>query len=99
MATKQNLELNVKAQAKNLDPAQREFVLAELKTYMWNKGKIAKIEKGIDNGDYDLDDEKKVLAERHQLVNENASLFGHIMRWLKGTATEESELDSFISEK
>ena len=95
--TRTNLELKVKEQAKNLDPAQREFVLAELDTYLWNKRKIARIEDEVDSGALSLDDEKKILAERHQLVNENSGLFGHIMRWLKGTAVEESEFDKFLS--
>lgn len=97
MASKTNLELNVKQQAKNLDPAQREFVLAELKTYMWNKTKIEAIQKQVEGGDLEMDVEKKKIAERHQLVCENSALFGHIMRWLKGTAAEGSELDKFLT--
>lgn len=97
MGTKTNLERNVRDQAENLDPAQREFVLAELDTYLWNKRKIASLEKEIDSGDLTLDQEKKVIANRHQLVNENSGLFGHIMRWLKGTAVQESDFDRFLN--
>ena len=97
MATQTNLELNVKAQAKNLDPAQKEFVLAELKTYMWNKQKIEAIQKDVDSGELDASDVKAQLTIRHQLVAENSTLFGHIMKYLKDTATEESPLDAFIS--
>ena len=35
----EKLEEAVAKQAASLDPAQKEFVLAELKTYMWNKQK------------------------------------------------------------
>ena len=97
MATQTNLEQNVKAQAKNLDPAQKEFVLAELKTYMWNKQKIEDIQKQVDSGELDIRATKAQLTVRHQLVAENSTLFGHIMKWLKGTAAEKSELESFLS--
>ena len=92
------LESNVKAQANNLDPAQKEFVLAELKTYMWNKQKIEAIQNGVDGGEMDSAEVKAQLTIRHQLVAENSTLFGHIMKYLKGTMTEESELDSFLSQ-
>ena len=98
MATQTNLEQNVKAQAKNLDPAQKEFVLAELKTYMWNKQKIEAIQKEVDSGELDITATKAQLTVRHQLVAENSTLFGHIMKWLKGTMVEKSELDSFLDE-
>ena len=97
MATKTNLEQRVAEQAANLDPAQCEFVMAELKTYLWNKGQIESIERDVKSGMYDLDDERKAIGERHQLVNENSALFGHIMKWLKDTAPEEAdELGEFI---
>lgn len=91
-----NLEKSVRAQADNLDPAQREFVLAELKTYLWNKRKIGRIQELVDSGELTLDKEKRHLAERHQLVSENSALFSHIMRWLKDTGTQESALDRFL---
>ena len=97
MATQTNLEVNVRSQAKKLDPAQREFVLAELKTYMWNKQKIEDIQKEVDSGELDLTAVKAQLLIRHQLVAEQSTLFGHIMKWLKGTSSEESELESFIN--
>ena len=89
------LEQAVSRQAEGLDPAQREFILAEFRTYKWNAAKIADMEARLLD-ETDPDTEKKALAARHQLVNENASLFSHIMRWLKGTATEESPFDEFI---
>ena len=97
MATQTNLEVNVRSQAKKLDPAQREFVLAELKTYMWNKQKIEDIQKEVDSGELDLAAVKAQLLIRHQLVAEQSTLFGHIMKWLKGTSGEESQLESFIN--
>lgn len=97
MPAKTNLEIAVNEQAQNLDPAQREFVLTELKTYLWNKKKIESIQSLVDSGEIGLDTEKKQLAERHQLVSENSALFSHIMRWLKGTVVQESELDSFLN--
>ena len=97
MATQTNLELNVKAQAKKLDPAQKEFVLAELKTYMWNKQKIEAIQKEVDSGELGVSETKAQLTIRHQLVAENSTLFGHIMKWLNGTTTEESPIDDFLN--
>ena len=91
-----NLEMNVRAQAKNLDPAQKEFVLAELKTYMWNKKKIEAIQRDVDSGVLDVTETKAQLTIRHQLVAENSTLFGHIMKWLNGTAAEKSKLDDFL---
>ena len=91
-----NLEKAVRAQAESLDPAQKEFVLAELKTYLWNKRKINHIQGLVDSGELTLDKEKRHLAERHQLVSENSALFSHIMRWLKDTGAQESALDKFL---
>lgn len=103
MAKKTSLEQAVKKQADTLEPAQREFVMAEYETYKWNASKIAQLEKQLDegvireNGTHDLDAEAKLFRQRHQLVAEQSSLFSHIMRWLKGTTATESELDQFIS--
>ena len=97
----EDLAKAIENQAQSLDPAQREFVMAEFETYCWNAGKIEKIQSAIDSGEvYDEDGlkaEAAMLRERHQLVTEQASLFSHIMRWLKGTAAEESKLDAFLS--
>lgn len=90
------LEAAVRNQAENLDPAQRGFVLSEFRTYRWNAMKIFDIEEHINGGFFDPDIEKKAIGERHQLVTENASLFTHIMQWLKGTATEQSALEDFL---
>lgn len=96
-----SLDEAVKKQAASLEPAQREFVLAEFRTYKWNEGRIAKLEstlKAMESDEVrDLDREGKLFRQRHQLVAEQSSLFSHIMRWLKGTAAEESKLDAFLN--
>ena len=97
MTKKSDLEVAVSNQASNLDPAQREFVLTEFETYKWNLHKIDDIQKAVDAGELPPDIEKKQIAERHQLVCENSALFSHIMRWLKDTVAQESELDSFLN--
>lgn len=92
----------VEKQAANLDPAQREFVLEEFRTYEWNSARISELEKqleeGVFNGEGDrlYDAEGKLFRQRHQMVAEQSTLFSHIMRWLKGTAVEVSELDDFL---
>ena len=97
------LEEAVRKQAANLDPAQRCFVLAELRIYQWNESRIAALEAELkepaisDEGTRNLDYEGKLFRQRHQLVAEQSSLFAHIMKWLKGTAAEESALDSFLN--
>lgn len=97
MSKESKLEEAVQKQASSLDPAQREFVLAEYETYKWNAAKIERIQKKIDTGKLDADAEAKQIRERHQLVSEQSALFGHIMRWLKDTGGEESELDKFLA--
>lgn len=90
----------IEKQAASLDPAQREFVLAEFRTYQWNEDRIAKLEstlKAMESDDVrDLDREGKLFRQRHQLVAEQSSLFSHIMRWLKGTSASESKLEAFL---
>lgn len=93
------LEEAVRKQADSLDPAQREFVLAEFETYKWNAAKIDSLQEKINDDPYDIDGlkaEAALVRERHQLITEQTALFGHIMRWLKGTAAEKSELDEFL---
>ena len=93
-----SLEEAVRKQADSLDPAQREFMLAEFRNYQWNAAEIVRIEKEVESGAYeDHVAEKRALGIRHQLVNENASLSTHIMGWLRGTAAGENKLDAFIS--
>ena len=100
----EKLRESVEKQAKNLDPAQRDFVLAEFGTYVWNANHIAELERQLEEGVIDAggyhnyDAEGKLFRQRHQLVAEQSSLFTHIMRWLKGTVAEESALDEFLSE-
>ena len=98
------LEDAVKKQADSLDPAQREFVLAEFETYKWNAKRQRDLEKQLEAGIVDAegfhnyDAEGKLFRQRHQIVTEQSSLFSHIMRWLKGTASEQSELAAFLEE-
>jgi hypothetical protein len=91
----------IEKQAKSLDPAQMEFILAEFETYKWNAKRINQLEKQLEayaeSEDRNLDMESKLFRQRHQLVAEQSALFSHIMRWLKGTATEESALDAFLN--
>lgn len=90
-------------QAANLDPAQKEFVLAEFETYEWNAARIAELESQLESGIIDnegfhnYDAEGKLFRQRHQMVAEQSTLFSHIMRWLKGTVAETSEIDEFLS--
>ena len=96
----EKLQEAVERQAANLDPAQREFVLEELRTYQWNAKKIADLERQIDENPHNEDGlkvEGALVKERHQIITEQTALFGHIMRWLKGTNAEQSELESFLS--
>jgi len=90
------LERAVREQADSLDPAQKEFVLAEFRIYRWNAKKIRALEKKLNAGGIDPDVQSKYFRQRHQLVAEQASLFSHIMRWLKGTAAGKSEFDKFL---
>jgi len=98
-----NLKDAVEKQAANLDPAQKEFVLAEFGTYMWNAARIEELERQLEEGIVDAegyhnyDAEGKLFRQRHQMVAEQSTLFSHIMRWLKGTMVEESPLDEFLS--
>ena len=103
MAKKQDnledLRKAIETQVESLDPAQREFVKAEFRTYEWNAAQIEKIQAEIDSGAVyeDVKAEAAILRERHQLVTEQAALFSHIMRWLKGTAPEgKAEIEEFM---
>ena len=96
MADIKKLEQAVRKQAESLDPAQKEFVLAEFAIYKHNANTIEKLDKKLDNEEINLDDHGKLFRQRHQLVSEQSSLFGHIMKWLKGTAAEESKLEAFL---
>lgn len=100
MSRNAKLKDAIEKQAASLDPAQREFVLAEFRTYQWNEDRIAKLEstlKAMESDEVrDLDREGKLFRQRHQLVAEQSSLFSHIMRWLKGTSASESKLEAFL---
>ena len=95
-----DLEAAIRKQAESLDPAQREFVLDRFETYKWNVAKIEELQDRInaqtDDDPDSLKAEAALVRERHQIITEQTALFGHIMRWLKGTATEEDELASFL---
>lgn len=98
MANKTKLQTAIENQASSLDPAQREFVLKEFDTYLWNARKLARLEAKLDgeDGEYSLEAEAKLFKQRHQLVAEQSALFSHIMRWLKGTSAGKSPLDEFL---
>lgn len=99
------LEEAVRKQATALEPAQREFVLAQFEHYKWNELQIADLEVQLKDGIVDIegfhnyDAEGKLFRQRHQLVAEQGTLFSHIMRWLKGTASDEDEFDAFLKKR
>ncbi len=102
MTKKDKLQEAIEKQAASLDPAQREFVLAQFATYKWNAGQIAILEKQLEEGVADADGyrnyqaENQLFKQRHQMVAEQSVLFSHIMRWLKGTAAGNDELNEFL---
>lgn len=96
--SKDSLTQAVETQAGKLDPAQMGFVTAEYETWSWNRERIKTIEKIVDSGELSTDNEKKLLTERHQLVTENASLFSHIMRNLRGTGDDTDEFTEFMND-
>ena len=102
MPKKDNLQEAIERQAASLDPAQREFVLTQFTTYQWNANRISELEGQLEGGVFredgtrNFDAEGKLFRQRHQIVAEQNVLFSHIMRWLKGTAAQESELDKFL---
>ena len=95
------LEKAVREQAKALEPAQCEFVLAQFEHYRWNAERIAKLEAQLEGSQddecRDLDHEGKLFRQRHQLVAEQSVLFKSIMQHLKGTGATESKLDAFLN--
>ena len=95
-ASAKRLREAIENQAKSLDPAQREFVLTEFETFKWNAKQIKTVQKSIRSEEISQDEKSKLIKLRHQLVTEQSALFGHIMRWLKGTAVEQSEFDKFL---
>ena len=104
MSRTEKLKNAIEKQAASLDPAQREFVMAELRTYIWNDNRMEELEEQLqggivdpESGIHDLDREGKLFRQRHQIVSEQSALFSHIMRWLKGTAAEKSPLDEFLA--
>lgn len=102
MAEKDKLKEAIENQAKSLDPAQREFVMAQFATYQWNAKQIAILEEQLETGVADAEGfrnyqaENQLFKQRHQMVAEQSVLFSHIMRWLKGTAVGDNELDEFL---
>lgn len=99
MPKKDSLTQAVETQSSRLDPAQRGFVKAEFETWKWNRKRIRAIENMVDDGHMGVDEEKRILSERHQLVTENASLFSHIMRNLKNTGDDTDEFTEFVDER
>jgi hypothetical protein len=105
MSKTDKLKEALEVQANSLEPAQREFVMAQFEHYKWNEKRISELEGEIESGVVDpetglrsLDMEGKVFRQRHQLVAEQGTLFSHIMRWIKNTAAGKSELEEFIDD-
>ena len=104
MSKTDKLKEALAAQAESLEPAQREFVMAQFEHYEWNEKRISELEREIEGGVldpetgvHDLDLEGKVFRQRHQLVAEQGTLFSHIMRWIRGTSVSDDELDRFVA--
>lgn len=107
MATKTKLEQAVEAQAKELSAAERELVMAQLSTYMWNKRRMGEIEDQIKlialkpadepkNIKAQVSLRKQLMSERHQLTTENISITTKLLMKLKGTGEKGDELDEFL---
>lgn len=113
MSSTDDLEKALATQAKSLEPAQRNFVMAQFEHYKWNEEQIDILERQYEEASKEVDaaadlpaKERKLLVEqrgtifrqRHQLVAEQGTLFSHIMRWIRGTAASQSELEAFLAE-
>lgn len=98
MSKESKLDIAVKEQVKSLEPVQAEMVKSDVKTWKWNRDRIHSIQEILTMG---KTEEKRLdlINERHKLITENTSLFSHINRALKGTASTEDELDVFLSGK
>lgn len=82
----------IEKQASRLDDAQHLFIVSEFSHYEWNEGEIKRIEKAVESGEYeDVQDRKRLLSQRGELVRESATLFSHIMRHIKDTGDVESD--------
>lgn len=98
MSKTKKLQEALTLQADSLEPAQREFVMAQFEHYKWNEERIADLEEKLEGGMVDLDAEGKLFRQRHQLVAEQGTLFSHIMRWIKNTAAGKSDLEDFLDD-
>lgn len=100
MPKESNLDKAIKEQLKSLEPAQAEMVKSDVKTWKWNRDRIHTIQDVLDM-DGELEEKKRsdLINERHKLITENTSLYSHINRALKGTVSNEDELDAFLSRK
>jgi len=113
MSSTDELEKALEQQAQSLEPAQRNFVMAQFEHYKWNEEQIELLQRQYEEASEEVDaaadlpaKERKLLVEqrgtifrqRHQLVAEQGTLFSHIMRWIKGTAAGKSELEAFLEE-
>ena len=106
------LEEAVEKQARCLETAQYEFIMAQFEHYKWNAEKISVLEgqydeisEILDTAEFEKASDRKAAVERrntayrerHQLITEQGVLFSSIMRWLKGTAAEQSEIEAFLA--
>lgn len=111
MSKTDSLEKALSTQAQSLEPAQREFVMAQFEHYKWNELQIDRLQVQYEQASAAVDaaadadaKERKALVDqrgaifrqRHQLVAEQGTLFSHIMRWIRGTSSERDELDEFL---
>lgn len=97
MPRKSNLDSAFEKQIAALEPTQGEMVKAEMRTWKWNRDRINDIEDALNVGGKEAAERKILIDERHKLISENTSLYSHINRALKGTASSEDELDAFIA--
>lgn len=102
------LELAVEKQAGDLQDAQRELVLSQFGTYMWNLGRMRDIEAELEGLDIDVEQDPKVFrnklalkktltVERNQLATANNSISSKLFMQLRGTGGDEDEFDQFLN--
>lgn len=98
MPKESKLDTAVKKQVESLEPAQAEMVKSDVKTWKWNRDRIHDIQGMLETGKHE-EKRSDLINERHKLITENTSLYSHINRALKGTSSNEDELDAFLSRK
>jgi len=107
--SKSNLEKAVTKQAGDLPDAQRELVLSQFATYMWNKKRMAEIEAKLQAMDLHppkdpkefelhLKHHKMLTAERNQLTTSNNSIASKLFMQLRDTGEVTDEFDEFFKD-